>query len=1318
MASFYRRSKRISMRDRKMARVSRLKSSFGPEIYDLVVHRRTSARNTDAPIPNRVRLIRPLPSDCSRDQLFLDHTPIPRDAWRYDSHDRILTWRGAYGGGHLFLTHDGRSASGNIGEFPDHVLVGATITAQFTCKVALNSGAETSSSGGKTTGFDWDTSSAAWQNADWGNDRLNLRYTITPGTVFNPATFTMEFEDLETQSPPWAAVPSDGTATMQLSDNGGQFGWNLTFVASETVPSDTGTVQPTGPDSVFPNSMGALEDAAVTVINGAFAIDDGNTICGLQGVRATPMAAGLYRVDAKLAPFGVFSGRLTVGGTPVKNSSFRGDTLHWRDLPPAHQELTGLPETGCLRFVKSGNQCADPDNRLKARRLGTSAAIAAVEKHKDLHPVETGCLDHLYAVLDSAPLTMAGLLAMTPYTNASGQWVDAVQTKVTADMSEIMNSAIPTDIWSLLFPGQAQPTLTGELATVANSPVPGGADPTAWYQSLATAVLTQGMANGSDQYTQYMNGPRAGQWLKHTVANSTVYKAHAQLLFNYEWGQKNPTINDYLQDQINNSSTYSATIDQEEAAQIADINKNVVPSGAAPSNVIPDLISQVQDAATYAKTNNLFWAYAFYIYNTTPSILENIAIQLSIMTGSDDSTVLTRWLQQNSATLTALDPSNYFAQQYITTLNTYLAMNVLPSLFGFDGDVMNYDIVLEYLNQFVQSNLNNTNTEIAAQAANLQELLADHNAPGMLQASLEAIIEFADAAQELMQLPFIAGKFVTWFSAAYPKFSNIASVFGGVLIGGISGLAVFNLFMAYKSWDKMDAAEKAQIVTATVELGTQILAAMVIRGVRIGSIFLPDSFSFFQRAAAIGKILATGDAAGVDEGMTKIGNRVARWLGGKSGNVDPDEAEPLLGGEAAEMDAEASWTAKVFGANLEEFMATRIGPVFIIVGIALSIFMLAEGGETNVEIAANAVNIVGGALAIFAMAGEWFGVEAASLLASIMSFAGVLAVVAALVGVALMLYELFHKPPDPVQKFVDDYVAPAGLKVSSACSAIDYALRYADANNNNLMMIGFSLGAGGSALICNTDGSITTGAATLLPDTVWQVATDGTGMSQIFTVTQPDAANPPVLLILSAMNDNSVSFQPSGPVGQASTAGDGTTIVTQTWMSTPQGDAQTTTTSANGSDTFPALVSLPLTFQPVNPDASGIYAPSGASGWLEISGGGVQINATTSTSFTLAMSAMAPNYMTMDPLCFILNSVPIGTETFGASFGVQPSTPISYAETGTLPAFLSFDTATGIFSPNGQSASTASTGDFSVTATNPSGKGSAAFTITVAATCP
>jgi hypothetical protein len=1272
-----------------------------PRVYNLAVSRMDAYGNPQREIPSRIVLLRYRAGDPSSEQLFLDQMPVPRDAWDYDVADRILTWRGAYGGGRLHMTHDGRGATGVIGSLGDLCSVRAGSRTIFDCDVALDIGASYESVGTRVRGLLWDPASPTWKNANWAENekRLRLTYTYTPGSGMDPPSFTFEFEDNVTKACPWG--PDEGTfiPSLTLTTQNGSMVWSLVFT-SQLPPNNDSRPNPspkTGPDSVYPYWMQAVEDATVTSINGVLVIDEPaphGMLVGMQGVAPDCASSGYYRISAEAAPFGVFDGRMTVGGRAVPRSRLLGSVLHWQDLTPEYQQRTGLPERGSLSLQPEGSAVGDRLG-IRAARLDAATALASIAQHRDFHPELHVRVASMQEALSAQSLNIQGLLAMNPFVqDAHGAWGDAVQAVVRQDLSDIMNSCIPSDMWGLLFPKAPQPTLSGELATVANSPVTGVSDPKSFYRSLAAAVMTQGMANGSDANCRNLNGPRAAAWLKTQLATSAVYSAHGQQLFQYEWQNKFTLTQSYLDDQKDNASNYETAIKDEVAKQIGDINTNVVNDPSTP-NLKADLIAQVSNAGNYAKDKHLYWAFHYYTWNTKPGFLNNIALQMSYNTGSADATTLSRLLQQNAAVLTALDPSGFFARQYANTINTFLVTNVLPSMFDFTGDASSFDLIKQYLQQFCDINLKNQDSQTADAASQIQAILDAENADNILHLSIDALRDFAEAIQEALALPFIAEKFVGWFKDTFPRFASASEIFGSVLIGGITGLAVFDLISEFKDLNSLNDEQKTQLGFNTAQLALEILAAVVKRGVRIGALFGVDGLTTAQRTAAVSKIITTGESDFLDFGLPKIGSSFARWLGDTKGTVGlfSDFSDAPWGWDiftrmsdtAAE---EGSLATRVFGASLDEFVATRLGPLFILSGIGFSLYSIIEG-EASIPLANDILNIVGGPMMLLAMAGEWAieeGIIAADgVMATIFSAAGPLAILAALAGIGLMIYEMFQQPPDPVQEFVDNYARPAGFAVAGQSASIDYAAPYSNPDQSGLMMVGFSLSANGKYLLANSDGSIGAGAATVLPDCVWQSQTDGLGLSRIVTVIQPDPTKLPVAVWLSLISDRSgnlsVSFQPkaSPPMPPSTPFGpvvDGPKIVTQTWLSAPAGNPKLT--SKGG-----FLDSIPLTFRPVLPDGNGNHAPSQASGWLMLTDKGLAISQTAGTTFTLQMSAMAPNYMRMADLSFLQGSTPDPTQTYGPAFGVPPSTPMTYSLKEELPAFLTFSTQTGAVTPNG-----------------------------------
>ena len=290
--------------------------------------------------------------------------------------------------------------------------------------------------------------------------------------------------------------------------------------------------------------MEAVEDAYASTINAVLEIDGlhpTGKLIGMQGHRSAALASGYFRTTADAAPFGMFQGELTIDGRAVANSRLHGDVLTWSDLDAEHQKRTGLPASGSLRFSPDGSKAAAEGDVLAASRLTTREAITTIQAHHDLHPALNNVLATTTATLGDGGLQPSGLLAMDPCRKDKNNALqDVVQAAVTKDLSDIMNSLVPSKLWDKLFPNVPQATLTGTLAEIAASPVEGVKDPLEWYRSLATAVLSSGLAGGSDVNCQYLNGPRAAEWLKTQVATSKVYHDHGQKLFHIHWQKEFP----------------------------------------------------------------------------------------------------------------------------------------------------------------------------------------------------------------------------------------------------------------------------------------------------------------------------------------------------------------------------------------------------------------------------------------------------------------------------------------------------------------------------------------------------------------------------------------------------------------------------------------------------------------------------------------------------------------------------------------------------------------------------------------------------------
>jgi hypothetical protein len=1304
-----------------------------PEAYDFVISAMDTHNNDGIAIPKKVTLLRPFPGKTSLDQLFIDQLPMPREAWRFDDHDLVLSWDGAFGGGHLHIHHDGRGCTGNIGPVYDHCSVKGAATASYLCDVALDTGATYVSSGNKILGMKWDAESDKWKSASWVNKRLLLSYTVSGGGPVDPPSMTFGYEDLQTDALPWDPAQGTYASLLTLGLYNGSMVWELEFKSQMEPDADNGTS--TGPDSVYPYWLQAREDASADNINGVLVIDDfapNGKLVGFQGVLASKLTTGYYQANTASAPFAIFDGRLFIDNKAIPGAYIAGNTLHYSGLSDDYQQRTGLPESSVISLASDGSIGYNADDSIKILKLSGNAAIAAITQHRELHQQLFLQSDALQKALAATPLPVSGLLSMSPFGMDDGKWRDVIQAAVTDDLSQIMNSFIPETIWTLVFPNQAHPTITGYLAEVATTAVPGQQPPADFYASLATAVLTQGMANGSDEYCKNMNGPRAAEWLRTQVASSKIYYEHSQLLFKYEWAKRFPNIKDYLQDQQRDPSDTDATykyadiINNQVRLAIDDITKNVEQEND--SDLKAQLIKEVTEQGQFAIDAGLYYAFIYYKYNTSAGLLANIQNQINFNTGSTDGTTITRLFQQNIAVLTALDQSGHFAREYNKTINIFMGTNILPNMVGFDEDDSSFDMIKEYMERFVNENVNNEDKQIAEAASQIKQILEEEGADQLLHDSIVALRAFSDVVTDALALPYVAKKYVDWFSKTYSKSYAVSSVFGSVLIGGISALSIFNMITEFKQWKDLSDAERAQLIIEAIQMGIQVLSAIVKRGIRIYSIFNVEGMTFWQRTGAINRILIAGEAEKLDAGLMKIGNTTARWLADTEGTVGK------FGGVVTETSAltnaavtgaeEASLAAKIFGKNLDEFIATRIGPLFILAGMGFSLYSMIEG-ESGVQLASDILNFISGGLMLFATIGEWAiaGVSeaAAAILTPIVAVAGALAIVLALAGLGLMLYELFKKQPDPVEKFVNDYVKPAGFYVSSQADSMDYAVCYNDKDQNNLLIIGFScsvhptlLPTLSKTLQANNDGNITLvemEGVKKLPAVIWQAKTDALGLTKIFTFIQPDSKKPAVVALLSAMSDNTVAFKPLMP-WPVKPQPDEVKVLTQTWYGSSVGNAKVNSEGL--------LKSMSSMFRPVYPDKDGTYTPPSPDQktFLTVTAAGNVVvsdkDADVMRIFDINMSGMAPNYMSMRSIKFLLNTTPSTDLVFSPSFAVMPSTAIKFKLNKSLPDFLKFNEDIGTLVPNGGIAGTQSDIEYNITATNLLGSDNAYFNISVA----
>lgn len=223
-----RRARRINMRKEKSI-------SNRPQVYNLLLKPLKNNDGNSDQYPANILLLRPEPRRPEQSSLFLNRIPVPREKWHYDTKDKVIRWKGLYGGGEIFLSRKERGGLAKVGKPGLRIPLRVTSRVSFLCDVALNNcvgencSVERASIGENFASLVWYPESDEWQNAQWDEDRLLLSYSVTfePGQV--GVLSPIEFEDLKRNliTNPWRPNAPAIVDLVETPDQGNQ--WTVSF---------------------------------------------------------------------------------------------------------------------------------------------------------------------------------------------------------------------------------------------------------------------------------------------------------------------------------------------------------------------------------------------------------------------------------------------------------------------------------------------------------------------------------------------------------------------------------------------------------------------------------------------------------------------------------------------------------------------------------------------------------------------------------------------------------------------------------------------------------------------------------------------------------------------------------------------------------------------------------------------------------------------------------------------------------------------------------------------------------------------------------
>ncbi|MBK7822029.1 MAG: hypothetical protein IPJ61_13415 [Tessaracoccus sp.] len=1205
-------------------------------------------------LPTTLTLVTPDHMDHSQDQLFVGPHPVAENAASFDTDFEELTFTGHDGTcamrGQLRLTRSRTRAFGVI------EIAGQTYSVQYEVKpqryvMRIGKGAAYLAGTSQMPLLKWDTESDRWKNATWSEtDEVSFTYGVDGQEVLDGEkmlTFVASFEDLATAKS-WK--PVDGFYSGLINSRQVlQFG-----VMSGVTPP------PSGRDggTLFPFQLRVALSEFADRFEGAMLTDRPDlqgTVYGVQGRWVGGGVAGLYHLAVEDGNGGslvsVHDGRLFIGADAV-DSTIVGDTLHYTGLTDEAAAATGLPTDGHITFSPDGASVLETSGGHGGGRVTpTQAAALAAKASTEAHGLALPGDDAVAAAADGTH-GLAELLTMSQYVKSDdGNFYDLFQQQSMEDFYAILQEYMDPDIRKQFF-NPNPPPLDPGLRSIADTPGKDGEDPKAWYRQLSTAYAVGSLSKWStDPGAPLLNGKRADSWLSNQTGISPVMLRQGPLMYARRYQAKHTVLDWYLQDQQANAATYEPVIRSKADAWLKEMEANAT---GTPEE-LAKLRKQITDLRDAAIVNKQYWAFAVYTYATTPAYLN--MLQTILASGDEiDGSEFTQRVQRTSALLNVLDVSSFFTSQYAYVLQLFQVASVLPQLIDYTGDITKFSFVVrQIVDKFIAQYINSEDPKMREAA----EALKKHSTETLVEQILQ-VMRQSNAA--------LSGLF-SWTTLAATFESTIAKVFGAlpkvvattIFLGAASLLITF--FVTGKvDWNDIPPLDQAVIIGNAAGIVALLVKEIVVRGValsevwassnglwkNLGMFFSPSLMTKAEQSMAAGfKGWLIQSVSGIEETMDAMAMRMFF-------------AEAA---EAAALEAElARMTTihKIFGRNLSEFLATRLGAALAAVGIIMSAFLLANSHEP-LDIAANSLFLFASVMEFIATAGVWacqaFGLAAIGGVAvgTIFAVVSVIGVIALVAGAILLAVLMFRPQESPLEKWARE---KAGTYYMKYKTDIDYFQQYQPLGQKQ--RCGVSLAPGGKTSNClfvADDGSLSQRPFDGTGHTALYLRTDEQGRAQLGAPVQDKDGNRTFLVL---------GLDQEGKLVAAKPTGDATADAAALWRAEIQSEG----TKEKDKEGNSFLQSAPFLFYNdawfTKTGKKRYIVADGATGWKADDG--------ASTSITVAMVSTKPGMLTMADVAWMTYE---HDKSASPVLGIPGSAPRKWALSPALPKGLLFLNDTG-----------------------------------------
>ncbi|HYP00215.1 MAG TPA: hypothetical protein VER76_08495 [Pyrinomonadaceae bacterium] len=1053
----------------------------------------SDAQDALARMPRTITLVTPDHDDHTKDHLYFGPHPVLSENFKYDHTFEELSFITSAGTSsvhaHLRVMRSRTRAYGVV-EYAGHSFAVEYEVKPQHYRAKVGKGAAYLAGTSQAPSIMWDVNSSRWKDAAWTEDyELGFTYGVVGEEIIGDEKvydFCAAFDDITT-SQKWA--PVQGYYVGYL-DRKGMLKFALQSGANPPQSGHAG-------GNLFPYMLRAqLSEFAFDFVGGMLADqpDLKGTAYGLQGEWDGGNVAGLYFLETtetdKHLLLSIHNHKLHLDQAPVETSEFHGNELRWHGLPQDVAQSTGLPESGHLKFSSDGDRIIESSMNLSGHRIHPDQAAAVASALKGSPGLSAG-LQHSRTLRMGTVHNLTELLKMSQFVQGKdGNFYDLFQEQSMQDFYAILQNYMNSDLRKQFFSTNPPPLDPG-LFGIAHTPGKKNTDPLKWYEELSVAYTCSALGKWStDPGAVLLNARRADAWLANETSISDVMQEQAPLLYARRYRAKYD-IEWYVKDQQHNAQTYEPVIDAKVVEWVAEIKRNITGSEAD----IQKVTDQIKELGKVAKEKKLYWAFAVYSNTVRPAYLN--MLQAIMVSGDEiDGSELTQRVQRTVALLNVLDTSSYFSGQYAYTLQLFQVANVLPQLMDYTGDFEDFSFaVKQIVDKFIAEYINSADPEMQRVAAELKS-----QASGEIVSKVLSVMRTASA---------VRGGLYSWTGFAAEFELTIARVLGGIpalvtnlILVSAVGLMITFFITGELVWSEIPPVNQAFIIISGSGILAQIGLMLVKRSIAFGEVFattngLWKNFKLFFSPSLIEKAQRSV-SLGFKAWLLEAGSMQAELEGLSMRALFADTAE-----EAAEMYARSNrinTLQKIFGRNVGEFLATRIGAFLATAGIVMSVIMLVHGGEP-LEIAANSLFLVASVLELIATAGLWaaqaFAIETIGGIAvgTLFPVVGVLGMIAMVAGVVLIAILLFKPQDSPVTKFAKER---AGTYYMPFKTDIDYFETYQEGNEPQRSGVSFTPnGDVTHALYIGSDGSLQQKQFDATGHTAFYLRVDAFGRAQL-----------------------------------------------------------------------------------------------------------------------------------------------------------------------------------------------------------------------------